>query len=444
MIGKSQVIELKDAFTRVSVTNPAIADVFVVTPTQILVNGKAVGVTSLVVFYPGRTMFFDLVVQTDVGLLKERLKDLAPRDDIRVQSMQDSIVLSGAVTSQQLVGGAQEIASAFAPRGRVINLLTVAPIKVPQVMLQVHVAEATREALRELGFSIRALGRAFQGAAFPGVPFAPAIGTLGAAFAGSGQSLPGLTIEPTPDFALAGSNMFLASGARDYAGVVRALASRNLVRTLAKPNIVTESGREAKFLSGGEFPFPTSQGLGTVSIEWKPFGVGLVFTPVILDGETISLQVRPEVSSLDFSQGIVSAGITLPVVRKNEAFTNINLKDGESFAIAGLINNQVRQSVAKIPVLGDIPILGALFRSSRFVNDETELLFLVTVKQVRNEPVGSPAVPDPLKLMEQLPVEKKEFTLVPGVPGVGEVIERPFGQSIFVAPGAPPGTAPGK
>ena len=172
-IGKSQVIELKDTFTRVSVTNPAIADVFVVTPTQILVNGKAVGVTSLVVFSPSRTMFFDLVVQTDVGLLKERLKEVAPDDEINVQPMQDSIVLTGTVSSQRRGETLQQVAAAFAPQGRVLNLLRVAPVKTPQVMLQVHVAEATREALRELGFSVRALGRAFQGAAFPGVPFAP-------------------------------------------------------------------------------------------------------------------------------------------------------------------------------------------------------------------------------------------------------------------------------
>src|SRR5262245_28089434 len=208
-IGKSQVIELKDAFTRVSVTIPNIADVFVVTPTQILVNGKAVGVTSLVVFYPSRTMFFDLLVQSDVGLLKERLKDLSPRDDIRVQPLQDSIVLSGSVSSQQIVTGAQDVASAFAPRGRVVNLLTVTPIKTPQVMLQVHVAEATRDALRELGFSVRALGRAFQGAAFPGVPFAPALGTLGAALAGGSSSLPPTgAIQTTPDFSFSNSSFF--------------------------------------------------------------------------------------------------------------------------------------------------------------------------------------------------------------------------------------------
>lgn len=441
-IGKSQVIELKEAFTRVSVTNPNIADVFVVTPTQMLVSGKAVGVTSLIVFHASRTMFFDLVVQTDLGLLRERLKDVAPRDEIQVQAAQDAIVLSGAVSNQQLIAGAQEVASAFAPRGRVINLLSIAPVKTPQIMLQVHVAEATREALKELGFSIRALGRTFQGASFPGNPFAPALTTLGDALVGAPNT--GAVITNSPDISLAGANFFLSSGNRDYAGVVRALAERNLLRTLAKPNLVTESGREAKFLSGGEFPYPVGQGLGTVTIEWREFGVGLIFTPVMLDGETISLRIRPEVSSLDFSQGIISSGIAVPVIRKNEAFTNINVKDGESFAIAGLINNQVRQSVSKIPVLGDIPIIGALFRSTRFQNDETELLFLVTVKQVRNLPPGSPSVPDPARLMDLRPEEKKEYTLVPGVPGVGEVLERPFGKSNLLAPAAPSGGTPGQ
>jgi pilus assembly protein CpaC len=442
-IGKSQVIELKEPFTRVSVTNPNIADVFVVTPTQMLVSGKAVGVTSLIVFHPARTMFFDLVVQTDLGLLKERLKEVTPRDEIQVQAAQDAIVLSGFVSNEHMIGAAQEVAAAFVPKGRVINLLAVAPVKTPQIMLQVHVAEASREALRELGFSIRAMGTAFQGAAFPGNPFAPALGTLGEAIVG-GRALPQGFREPTPDISLQNSSFFLSSGARDYAGVVRALAERGLVRTLAKPNLVTESGKEAKFISGGEIPVPISEGINGVTISWKEFGVGVVFTPVVADGETINLKIRPVVSSLDPTVGIRSASIEIPGLRKNEAFTNINVKDGESFAIAGLINNEVRQTVSKIPVLGDIPIIGALFRSTAFRNRETELLFLVTVKQVRSLPPGSPAVPDPNQLMEMRPGEKKEFTLVPGVPGVGEIVDRPFGTSNLPAPAAPSGRTPGQ
>src|SRR5690349_16417442 len=392
-IGKSQVLNLQEPFARVSVTNPAIADVFVVTPNQILINGKAVGTTSLVVFYPTKTVFFDVLVQTDLALLRERLKDVAPRDAIQVHAAQDAIILEGNVSSERTTAGA----------------------------IEVHVAEIARAALRELGFSARALGQAFQGAAFPGNPFSLPIGTLGPVAAN------GLFGQASPDFQFSGSSFFLSSGRRDYAGVVRALADRNVLRTLAKPNLVTQSGKEAKFLSGGEFPFPVAQSNNTISIEFKEFGVGLVFLPVVVDGETINLRVRPEVSSLDFSQGLQSAGFNIPVIRKNEAATTVNLKDGESFAIAGLVNNEVRQAVAKIPVLGDIPILGALFRSTRFQNNETELLFLVTVKLVNADSPG--AGPDPRRLMDLRPEEKKDFTLVPGIPGVGEIVTQPFGQS---------------
>jgi pilus assembly protein CpaC len=233
--------------------------------------------------------------------------------------------------------------------------------------------------------------------------------------------------QSSPDFALAGSNIFLASGNRDYAGVIRALADRNVLRTLAKPNLVTQSGKEAKFISGGEFPFPVAQENNTITVQFKEFGVGLVFLPVVQDGENINLKIRPEVSSLDFSQGLVAAGFNIPVIRKNEAATVINMKDGESFAIAGLINNEVRQAVAKIPILGDIPILGTLFRSTRFQNNETELLFLVTVKLVKPDAPGAGV--DARRLMDLREEEKKDFTLVPGIPGVGDVVTRPFGQS---------------
>lgn len=426
-IGKSQVVELKEPFSRVSVTNPGIADVFVITPNQLLVSGKAVGTTSLVVFYPRKTVFFDIFVQSDLALLRERLKSVAPRDEIAVQSAQDSLILTGTSTSEQVMAGAIEVASVFAPKGKVISLLSVTDVKPQQVLLQVHVAEATRQALKELGFSARALGDTLQAGATPGNAFFPGLGTLGSVAA---RGLADYAVgKNTPDFAFPGSNFFLSTGARDYAVLVRALAERDLFRTLAKPNLVTHSGREAKFLSGGEFPYPVAQENNRTTIEFKEFGVGILFTPVVVDGDTVNLKIRPEVSSLDFSQGLVSSGFAIPVLRKNTAATNISLKDGETFAIAGLINNEVRQSVAKIPILGDIPILGTLFRSSRFQNNETELLFLVTVKLVKPEPVGSPRTPEVGPMLELRPKEKTEFTLIPGIPAVGEVMDRPFGQS---------------
>jgi pilus assembly protein CpaC len=420
-IGKSQVLNLQEPFTRVSVTNPAIADVFVVTPNQILINGKAVGTTSLVAFYPAKTVFFDVVVQSDLVLLKERLKQVAPRDEIQVHPAQDAIILEGNVSSERTIAGVVEVASVFAPKGKVVSLLSLTDVKPQQVMLQVHVAEIARAALKELGFSARALGSTFQGATTPGNPFSLALGAVGPVVAN------GVFGQSSPDFGIAGSNIFLSSASRDYAGVVRALTDRNVLRTLAKPNLVTQSGKEAKFLSGGEFPFPISQDDNSITVQFKEFGVGLVFLPVVQDGENINIKIRPEVSSLDFSQGLVSAGFNIPVIRKNEASTTINLKDGESFAIAGLINNEVRQAVAKIPILGDIPILGALFRSTRFQNNETELLFLVTAKLVKPDAPGGGV--DARRLLDLREDEKKDFTLVPGIPGVGDVVTRPFGQS---------------
>lgn len=426
-IGRSQVIDLKEPFTRVSVTNPGVADAFVVTPNQILVNGKAVGATSLVVFYPDRTVFFDIVVHTDTELLRERLKAVAPRDNIEVHAAHDAIVLTGSTSSTAVAQAAVEIASVFAAKGKVVNLIGLTDVKPQQVMLQVQVGEVNRAALKELGFNFRAIGSTIQAGLFPGNPFTAPLGSLGVITQpGFDTSVVGTQ---SPDFAFGGTNFFLSNGPRDYAAVVRALAERNLFRTLAKPNLVTQSGKQAKFLSGGEFPYPVSVREGTVAVEFKEFGIGLVFTPVVTDGETITLTVLPEVSSLDFSQGLVSAGFAIPVIRKNQTFTTINIKDGESFAIAGLINNQVRQLVAKFPVLGDIPILGALFRSTRFRNDESELLFVVTVKLVRPTPAGVASAADPLKLMELREAERREFTLIPGIPGVGEVVERPFGSS---------------
>ena len=421
-IGKSPVIEVKEPFNRVSVTDPNIADVFVISPHQILISGKAVGVTSLVLFYPGKTLFFDLVVQNDLVLLRERLRQIAPRDEIQTYPARDAIILQGTVSSEELVSAAAELAAVFSPKGKVVNLLSVRDVKPQQVLIQIQVAEVARSALRELGFSFRLLGNAFQGGAFPGVPFFPPVGLLGeVAGAGGVQS---------PEFAFSDvANLFFSSPSRNYGGIVRALAERDLLRTLAKPNLVTESGKEASFLSGGEFPFPVAQREQTITVEFKPFGVRLVFLPVVMADGTINLKVEPEVSNLDFSQGVSFAGFEIPVLRKNQAFTNVNLRNGESFAIAGLINNQVRQSVAKIPVLGDIPILGALFRSTRFRNDETELLFIVTATVVTPPPPGSPETPDPATLMELRPEEKEEFTLVPGFPGVGEVVKQPFGTS---------------
>jgi pilus assembly protein CpaC len=382
-IGKSQVVDLKDPFTRVSVTNPGIADVFTISPNQLLLNGKTPGVTSLIVFYPDRTLFFDVVVQTDMALLVERLREIAPRDDIQVQAAQDAIIVRGTVSSEQMIPGAGAVAAAFAPKGKVINLLALAEVKPQQVLLQMHVAEVAREALRELGFSWRALGKTLQGAAFPGFPFFPALGLLGGVQTTSGavQNI------RTPEFdfatANAGSGFFLSSaGQRDYAGIAQALARRNALRTLAKPNLITQSGKEAKFISGGEFPFPVAQQNNTVTIEFKEFGVSILFTPVILDGEIINLRVRPEVSTLDFTQGLLIQGFRIPALRTRRMESTVDLRRDRSLIISGLFDDERQRVRTGVPLLMHIPILGQLFSSTSWERHETELVVIVTPEVV--------------------------------------------------------------
>ncbi len=423
-IGKSQVLDFKDPFNQISVTNPAIADIFVVTPNQVLIHGKAAGVTSLIALYSDKTMYFDVVVQTDIGLLKERLKTVAPREDVDVRVAKDTIILSGNVRSEEMIDQVGALAEIFAPK-KVVNLLRAGDLRTHQVLLQVHVAEVDRRALNEFGVSWSALGKSFQGAAFPGSVFVPGLAPFGAL-------LPGAN---TPNFSFSDlMTFFVATGKRDYAALVTATTQNGLLRTLAKPNLITMSGREAKFLSGGEFPYPVSQGTGggtSITIEFKPFGVQLIFTPVVREDQTISLKVAPEVSSLDFSQGISQNGFVVPLIRSSRAATTLELKDGESFALAGLMNTQVRQQVAKVPFLGDIPILGALFRSTNFQKDETELLFIVTPRVVKAFAPGEG--PDPQQLFGLRDSERNPYTgintMIPGIPDVGSVLDGPLGES---------------
>jgi pilus assembly protein CpaC len=422
-IGKSQVLDFKDPFSHISVTNPATADIFVVTPNQVLIHGKAAGVTSLVVLYPDKTMYFDVVVQTDIGLLRERLKTIAPRDEVDVRVAKDTIILSGNVRSEEMIGQVGAVAEIFAPK-KVVNLLKAGDVRTHQVLLQVHVAEVNRKALNEFGVSWTAIGKSFMGAAFPGSVFVPGVSPFG-------TLLPGAD---SPNFSFSNlMTFFVATGKRDYAALVTAMTQNGLLRSLAKPNLITMSGKEAKFLSGGEFPYPVPSGAsGTaISIEFKPFGVQLIFTPVVREDQTISLKVAPEVSSLDFSQGLQSQGFNIPVIRTSRAATSLDLKDGESFALAGLINTAVRQQVSKVPFLGDIPILGALFRSTNFQNDESELLFIVTPQIVK--PFAPGEGPDPEKLFGLRESERDPYTgvntMIPGIPDVGTVIDRPFGES---------------
>jgi pilus assembly protein CpaC len=380
VVGKSLVIDTPVAVKRVSIAEPAIADTVVISPRQIYLTGKAVGATNMTLWGPDDRVFtiFDVAVSPDLSLLKEKLQEILPGENIKVSAAQDSITLSGEVSSTANLSQALAMSEAFAPK-KVVNLAQVAGEH--QVMLEVRVAEMARSLARRLGinFSIVRAGDGFgvsmlnnltavvspqNAVLFPTVN--PADAPFGQAFSSSINALLRFT----------GSD-------RTWTVFIDALKENGLVKILAEPTLVTLSGQEARFLAGGEFPVPVPQQFNVITITFKQFGVGLSFTPTVLSDDKISLRVAPEVSDLDFSTAIVLQGFVVPGLTTRRASTVIELANGQSFAIAGLLRETVREAVAKFPVLGDIPILGALFRSTSFQKNESELIIIVTPHLVK-------------------------------------------------------------
>jgi pilus assembly protein CpaC len=376
VVGKSLVIDTPVAIKRVSLANPDIADTVVISPRQIYLTGKAVGTTNLTLWGGDDRVstIFDVTVSSDLSQLKEKLQEILPGENIRVNAANDSVTLSGEVSSAANLSQALAVTEAFAPK-KVVNLAQVAGVH--QVMLEVRVAEMSRSLARRLGinFSIVRQGDGFgvsmlnnltgiagtlSSIAEPaGAPFAQALGS---------------SINALLRFT--GSD-------RTWTIFIDALKENGLVKILAEPTLVTLNGQEARFLAGGEFPVPVPQQFNVITITYKQFGVGLSFTPTVLSDDKISLRVAPEVSDLDFSTAVVLSGFVVPGLTTRRASTVIELANGQSFAIAGLLRETVREAVAKFPVLGDIPILGALFRSTSFQKNESELIIIVTPHLVK-------------------------------------------------------------
>ena len=372
--GKSIVIHSEANIQRVSIANPDIADFILLSPQEIYITGKEVGTTNLTLWQDNRiAAIYDLVVGYDIAELKRRLHDTLPEEEeLIVMATNKSITLSGKVTNAANLSQALSLASAYAPEGNIKNLVTVGGVH--QVMLEVRVAEITRSLTKRLGINIFMN----KGSKF-------AVSTLG-----------GLAQLVTPDNAelITGDlgwsvspavNTFFRfdTGSATWTGLLDALKEDGLIKVLAEPNLITLSGQSANFLAGGEYPVPVPQGLGTVAIEYKPFGVGLVFTPTVLSKDKINIQVSPEVSDLDFSTAFEFEGYVIPGLRTRRASTTIELGDGQSFAIAGLLKENVRTISQKFPLLGDIPVLGALFQSKQFQREESELIIIVTPRLVK-------------------------------------------------------------
>ena len=385
-VNKSQVIRSDRPYARALIGNPEIADVLPLSNSSLYVLGKKAGTTSLTLYDRASNLIavVDVVVGPDVITLKRQLAELIPGDGVGARISNDSIVLEGIVSSGPAADRAVQLAETFAP-GKVVNLLSIGSSQ--QVMLEVRFSEIKRSALKQIGFGFFVSNDS---------------GTLEGAV-GGGAGLVG-TGSPTLG-AIADSfgvitKRFGAFGL-NFDAALDALERKGAITTLAEPTLVALSGETANFLAGGEFPVPVLQNAGTsddntstgITIEWKPFGVSLAFTPTVLADGVINMIVEPEVSSIDASNSISVNNLKIPGLQTRRAKTVVELRDGESFAMAGLLRTDFQDTVRQFPILGSIPIIGMLFKSTNFQRDETELVIVVTPRLVRPVPSYALKVP---------------------------------------------------
>jgi len=393
MVGKSLLINTTETIKRISVTDPTVAFANPVTPTQILVHGRAPGEVSLIIWDElERSRSFDLRVDVDVSACAEEEHRVFPDEQISVTPSRAAIVLSGHVTTEDVAKRAGELAAAYSKN--VVNVLTFGPVGAQEVLLEVKFAEVDRSATTQLGVNVFSTG---------------AGNTIGTAttgqFGGFGSEAISDTTGVTGPFQSNQTvsnvlNLFLFRPDIHLGAVLEALQSKNLLQILAEPNLIAVNGKKASFLAGGQFPFPIVQpgaGFTAVTISFKEFGVKLEFTPVIMPNGNIHLTVAPEVSTLDFADALTISGFTVPALSTRKAETEFELRDGQSFVIAGLIDNRATDIWNKVPGLGDIPILGNFFKSKSIQKSNSELMVLCTVHRIspNNETPPGPKNPQP-------------------------------------------------
>jgi pilus assembly protein CpaC len=381
LTGKSITLTTKTPYKRMQVTNPDVADVNAIGPSSILLTAKKAGDTQLILWDDqDRAQVVNVNVDVDLESVKRQLKASFPDLKIDAQALADSVALRGQVPSAQVAEQAVEMTSSFA---KVHNFLEISGGQ--QVILQVQIAEVSKSVERDLGVNFG--------------------GTDGVTIFGNnagGFNPFGLAGGPPPMLQIPGGGslgqMFLRgeAGNTAFAIFIKALRENNLMRTLAEPNVIAINGQEASFLAGGSIPVPVSQG-GTggsaaISVTYEPYGVQLHFTPQMLGNGKIRLKVAPDVSALDYGNAVTIPGSgPIPALTEQKVDTTVELADGQSFALAGLLNNTTNATVDAIPLLGDIPILGELFRSTKFQRSETELVIIVTPRLV--EPLNPDQVP---------------------------------------------------
>ena len=380
-VGKSLILDTPSDLRRVSVANGDLAEALAVTPREVLINGKAPGETSLILWQQdGARALYDLTVRQSTARIesvREQLKRALQGQNVSLDFAADTVFLRGTVKD---IWSAERAAGIAGTLGKTVNLLRVeVPAPEPQILIHVRFADVDRSAATSWGLNLLSTG---------------ATNTIGQTTTGQfGPAVPNVqngAVQFTLSEAL---NLFLFRPDLNLGTVIQALETKNLLQMLAEPNVLASNGKPASFVAGGEFPFPVVQGgaaAGAVTIQFREYGVRINFLPVVTPRGSIRLQVSPEVSSLDYSNALQLSGFTIPALATRRVQTQVELESGQSFVIAGLLDNNITESLNKIPGIGDIPVLGKLFQSRTRTRNNSELMVLVTPELVRPIPGGAP------------------------------------------------------
>jgi pilus assembly protein CpaC len=389
LVGRSLVISSPTRVKRISVADPNIADAIVISPYQVLLNGKTPGGVSLIIWDESdQSQTFEIFVDQDILGLSQKIREVFPNEPIRVEASKDLVMISGHASTKAVQSQILAIVQAVTPK--VVNLMEApAAPTTGEILLQVRFAEVDRSALTQFGVNL------FYG------------GGSNVAATSTQQFAAPTLINPTPTTSAFGIsdllNMFYFRPELNLGATIRDLQEKNIIQILAEPNLLTATGKEASFLAGGEFPYPVVQGStggsNAITIQFREYGVRLTFTPTILENGQIHLKVKPEVSALDYSNALTISGFTIPAISTKRVESEMDLSDGQSFAIAGLVDDRVTRLMSKVPGIGDLPVLGQLFRSVQFSKSKSELLVLITPRIVKplspNEIPAGPQFPTP-------------------------------------------------
>ncbi len=401
LVGRSVVVSSPERIKRVSIADPTIAEAIVVSPNQVLVNGKRPGGVSLLLWDEAhQSLAYDVLVSIDIQGLAQKIHEVFPSEDVHIESANDAVILSGSISSSSVADKIVEIVKGASPK--VINMMDVSLPQNAEILLQVRFAEVDRTAISQLGFNLLSLPGSKNVGAISTQQFGPPA-LVGSSISSNGSSS---AAAPASGSAIGVAdllNIFISRPDINLAATIKALEQQDVLQILAEPNLLTESGKEANFLAGGEFPYPVPQvgsgGTGTtISIQFKEYGVRLSFTPIYTSDGIIHLKVKPEVSSLDYTNAVTLQGFFIPAISTRRVESDMELRDGQSFAIAGLMDNTVTNQLQKIPWIGDLPILGKLFQSKNFNKSKTELLVVVTPRIVK------PLMPEQVPQGPQMPV----------------------------------------